>query len=588
LKIGVHCMIFRKNGVFLGTVLSLLFFASEANAHWCNDLWQSAYNLVVRPESDTVTVPSSGSAKLNIFVQNNMEYALPSFKLVADIGGTAITATRVSQKVSGALLPGEKAKYELAVSKSGGGTVNATDINFSVSFGNSGQSNGYGDGVSDKAKAAMIKKTDGTLSPASPVPDLGVGPSYTQGAQLLYAAVADFGDTNSGLDKLLTLYCAGRGSWNSGSSAIVKSNCTDTATVCPTSTPSSGAGTKYEYMHLWSAGELAVRKSALGDRSAVLRKRLQCGVNDSNTGFAGFALMMLGYLGEDAEARTFIEGKIAGTGDIATIAKAAILLMGNAADLTKHKADVTTGASSSSIFVKASCAAALGIVEKNDAIVESNLIPLAKWTEPDTSDNGQAIYAAQILNVVAWDRRGWAPGAGDTGSVSFYGETASGRGGGPGTGGVGGAGGIIGAGGKTGTGGVVGPGGSSGNKDGGVKNDSGAVGSGGVQAGGGAGGKGGTSGPSSSVGTGGSTTIIGVGGSSTPPVGGKGGAGGVGPDTSGNLGAGGIEGIGGSTEKIDGSSGSSCNIRGNTHSSPTLFVVALVGMAWIIGRRRRR
>jgi hypothetical protein len=102
-------MNFRNSSVFLGTALSIFLLTSQVEAHWCNDLWGSAYNLVVRPESDTVTVPSSGSASLNVYVQNNMEYALPSFVLAATATGATITATRQTQKVSGTLLPGEKA-----------------------------------------------------------------------------------------------------------------------------------------------------------------------------------------------------------------------------------------------------------------------------------------------------------------------------------------------------------------------------------------------------------------------------------------------------------------------------------------------
>lgn len=422
----------RRTGVALGIALSLFLVSPRVEAHWCDDLWGSAYNLVVRPESDAIT-----GSSLDVFVQNNMEYALPSFKLTATADGATIKATRQTQKVNGTLLPGEKAKYTLAWS--GGSVGSITDIDFAVSFGNSGQSGSYGEAVGGGAKAVMIKKADGTLFPAGSPPGIGTGNS--QAAQLYTAAIADFDNTNDGLDKLLKLYCAGRGSWNSGSAAVVNSNCPDaTKTVCPTNTPNSGTGSKFDYMHLWAAGELAVRKSALGARTAVLRSRLQCGVNDANTGFAGFALMMLGYLGEDAEARAFIEGKIAGGGDLGTIAKAALLLMGNAADMSTLKADVTAGTSASSVFVKAACAAALGIAAKDDAAVSDTLIPLAKWIEPDTSDNGQAIYSAQLLNLAAWDRRGWAAGAGDKGAVSFYGESPGGDVGGAGGGGAGGSG----------------------------------------------------------------------------------------------------------------------------------------------------
>jgi hypothetical protein len=439
----------RRTDLAKGIALSLFLVSTPVEAHWCDDLWGSAYNLVVRPESDTIT-----GSSLDIYVQNNMEYALPKFKLSASADGATITATRQTQTVSGTLLPGEKAKYTLAIS--GGSVGSITDIDFSVSFGNSDQSNAYG-AVGD-AKAVMIKKADGTLFPAGTPPSIGRG--NDQATQLFTAAAADFGNTDEGLDNLMKLYCAGRGSWNSGSASVVNSNCPDaTKTVCPTKVPSSGNGSKYDYMHLWAAGELAARKSGLGARTAVLRSRLQCGVNDANTGFAGFALMMLGYLGEDAAARTFIEGTITAGGDLGTIGKAALLLMGNGADLATYQADVTAGTTASSVFVKAACAAALGIAARDDAAVTGTLIPLAKWTEPDTDDNGKAIYSAQLLNLVAWDRRGWAARAGDVGAVSFYGESGGEGGGGGGVSGAGGSGASPGGGGAS-------PGGSSASPDG--------------------------------------------------------------------------------------------------------------------------
>ena len=323
------------------TFLTISLAPLSAHAHWCNDMWSSAYNIVVRPASDTVTVPSSGSVNLDLFVQNNMGYLLPSFTLTAQIGTTKVTATRQTQKVANTLLPGEKAKYTLAVTKSGGGTVAIGDISFLVSFGSSGQSNMYG---TSPGKAVIVRKTDGSLVPAPPLPGINTGGD--QARQLEYSASTDFSDVNAGLDKLMTYYCAGRGSWDSGADTVIAAACTGTATDCTKATRSLAAasGTKYDYPHLWGALELAVRKNSLGTRLAPLRQRLQCGAGDANTGFAGFAMMMLGYLGDDPGARTFLEGKV-GTTDIGTIAKAALLLFGTAADKTKYEADVKAGLS---------------------------------------------------------------------------------------------------------------------------------------------------------------------------------------------------------------------------------------------------
>ena len=186
-----------RTKILLGTVLATCLVPLAARAHWCGDLWASSYNIVVRPASDTVTVPSSGSANLDIFVQNNMGYPLQSFALTAQIGTTKITAARQTQKVANMLLPGEKAKYTLAVTKSGGGAVAIGDISFLVGFGGSGQSDLYG---KSPCKAVMIRKADGSLVPAPPPP--GVGTGGDQARQLQYTAMTDFSDVNAGLDAL--------------------------------------------------------------------------------------------------------------------------------------------------------------------------------------------------------------------------------------------------------------------------------------------------------------------------------------------------------------------------------------------------
>ncbi|HEX7598931.1 MAG TPA: hypothetical protein VF518_11995 [Polyangia bacterium] len=488
-----------RTKLLLGMVLAFALIPIKAHAHWCGDLWGSSYNIVVRPASDTVTVPSTGSASLDIFVQNNMGYPLQPFTLAATIGTTTtkITATRQSQKVANALLPGEKAKYTLAITKSGGGSVAIGDISFSVSFGGSDQSPLY---PASPGKAVMIRTAAGTLVPAPPPP--GVGTGNDQARQMQYAAVADFSDVNTGLDKLMGFYCAGRGSWGADDASVLTSACSGAATDCTKASRSlsTSPGTKYDYTKLWAAGELAARKSGLGDtRIATLRQRLQCGAKDPHLAFTGFALMVLGYMGEDAGARTFLEGKV-GTTDLGTIAKAALLLLGNASDKTKYEADVKAGLKSSTKYVAAACAASLGIVNLDDATVSSVLVPMNKWQEPDLgTDDG--FYSSHLLGLVAWDRRGWAAQAGDKGPVTFYeGGTPTPTGG-------------TSAGGSTGAAGSTGAGGSTGTSSAGSTGTSGT---------GGRGGSTGTTpaGGSSAVPSGGSTSLP-VGGNTGAPVGGS-------------------------------------------------------------------
>jgi len=599
-------MILRKVSVFFGAALSLFVVSAQAEAHWCDDLWASSYNIVVRPASDTVTVPASGTATMTVYVQNNMGYLLPNFVLTAKIGTTAVTATRQTQKTPGTLLPGEKATYTLAVSKAGGGSVSIQDISFLVSFGNSGESACY---PTKGANAVMVKTAAGTLIPATtPLPGLdtpvnpGCTGDMTQGRSLQYSAMADFEDEASGLDKLLQLYCEGRASWNTGSDAVVPTYCPSTTATptCPAKTPTSGSGTKYDYMHLWTAGELAARKSGLGARAAVFRTRLQCGVNDADLGFAGFALFMLGYMGEDATARTFIQGKVTAGGDLGTIAKAALYVIGAAADKTQYKAALQAALTGTNFFAKMACAAALGIADHDDATVSSVLIPGAKWTEPDTSDDGQGLYASHLLALVAWDRRSWAASAGDTGPVSFYGETAAASGGsGGGVGGATGSGGTSGTGGAPGSGGATSAGGSTGNKDAG-SNGGAKTASGGAQSSGGnstGGGSGSTSVGGAMGASGGSVASVGggvVGGAAVE--GGAASEGGM-KGTGGTIGAeGGLSASGGATGTAgntgtspgDASPGCKCNLGTRSTSAPMAYVLAFVGMAWFVGRRRRR
>jgi len=599
-----------------------------AQAHWCNDMWQSSYNIVVRPASDTVTVPSSASASLDIFVQNNMGYLLPSFKLTATMTSGTITATRQTQKVAGTLLPGEKAKYTLAITKSGGGSVTIDSISFAVSFG-SGQSGMYGQ---SPGKAVMIRKAaDGSLVPsASPPPGLT---SDDQSRQLQYAAQTDFSDVSSGLDTLMNYYCAGRGSWNSQSDAVLTPACTGAATDCTkaTSTMGTGAGTKWQYPHLWAALELVARKSGLGDtRIATLRQRLQCGAADPNPVFAGFAMMMLGYLGDDTGARTFLVGKAGGTGDLATVAKAALLVAGNSADKTTYEAAVKTGSTTGSTVVKAACAAALGIAELDDATVTSSLVPLAQWTEPDTSDNGQGLYASYLLSLVAWDRRCWAAKAGDTGAVSFYEGGTPARctsAGGTPTGGNTATGGSTGAGGSPGMGGTTATGG----KTGGSTGAGGTTATGGTAVTGGktaaSGGTTGTPGGGTTGSPGGGTTgspgagtTAAAGGTTSKPVGGTtgtpgggnpdtgpamggnaggsslggGAGGGLAVDTGGSTGTsiGGQPGTGGASSSVTASNSGSASGCGYAPSGratiPLGFVLAGMGLALAVRRRRRR
>ena len=606
-----------RTKIFLGTAMAICLAPLTAHAHWCNDLWSSAYNIVVRPSTDTLTVPASGSANWDIYVQNNMGYQLPSFSLTATMGSTKLTATRETQTTAGVLLPGEKSKYTLAVTKSGGGSVAIGDISFSVGFGNSGQDGLYPAGG---GKAVMIRQTDGTLVPAAPPP--GIGSGVDQARQLQYAAVADFSDATSGISKLMSFYCAGRGSWGANDATVITPACSGTATDCTKATRSTadtGSGTKYDYTKSWAAIELAARKSGLGANLATLRTRLQCGASDANLSFAGVALMVLGYLGDDPTARTFLAGKAGGTdANAATIAKAALMLF-SAADATQYDCSKAGGSTSSNTYVKAACLAALAIANNDDTSAKT-LLGMVKWSEPDT-DNAAGLYPSHMLSLVAWSRRGWAANGGDVGSVSFYAGGTANPTGGSGSGGTTGAGGATGAGGQT----VVASGGAAGTPTGGNIATGGKLASGGgtvaptggnsvtpsggtVMAMGGVAGS--PTGGNTGVGAGGNTPAASGGASANPNTGvatggsqgnggtsghsgSTGGVSGTGTGTGENLGQGGESGNGGAPSTGSGTAANTGSAGGCSYSAsgrasiPLGFLLAGVGLALATRRRRR-
>jgi hypothetical protein len=558
-------MRFTTSKVVLGAALLLALASTDARAHWCDDLWSSGYDIVVRPDSDT--------SPKQLYVENRWGYQLTNFKLTAtSSSGGAITLTPpTTLKVANTLLPGEKGIWKIA----SGSPAKIEDITFDVRFGDTS-------GATPKqwacypvqgANPVMVVKNDGSLFPTaisgidSPKSNTARGCSLGDvglGTSLQDQTIADWEDENTGLDALMHIYCSGRGSWgtagpvgNYAGEGVSPSYCKDSSSYsCPTTKPTASPGSRSDYMHLWAAGALAIRKSALGARLPVVRQRLKCGANDGDPGIAGYTLFALGYLGDDADAKSFLQTQASASGDIGTIAKAALYLMGD----TTQKSAVQAGVQSSSVWVKVACAGAVGIVDKDDASVNSAIIPEVKWIEPDTlggtTDDGKGMYAVHILEIVAFDRRGWVFKGNADGPVTFYGET------GGGTGGTSGSGGMSGTGGSSGGGGT-----------------SGSSGSGGATAG-----AGGSPGSGGSAGTGGAMENGGQGAGGAKPQG-SGGAtgsgGGGGNSSSVSSGQGGMASGGGAT------TGCTCGLGGRPDLPVLLFPTA-IGLVLVRQRRRNR
>jgi hypothetical protein len=564
--------------------------STNALAHWCDDLWSSGYDIVVRPDSDT--------SPKELYVENRWGYQLTNFKLTAtsSSGGSITLTAPTTLKVANTLLPGEKGIWKITA----GTPAKIEDITFDVRFGDtSGPTpKQWGCYPVLDASPVMVVKKDGSMYPTAikgitnPKSNTARGCSLGDvglGGSLQDQTIADWDDVDAGLDALMHIYCAGRGSWgvagpvgNYAGEGVTPTYCKDSASFACAGKVTSSPGSRSDYMHLWAAGALGIRKASLGARLPVVRERLKCGANDGDTGIAGYTLFVLGYLGEDASAKTFLQTQSNASGDIGTIAKAALYLMGD----TSQKSAVEAGVKSTSVFVKVACAGALGIVDKDDSAVTSAIIPEVKWIEPDnlggTSDGGKGMFSAHILEIVAFDRRGWVFKGNAEGPVTFYGETAAaGTGGtsGNGSGGATGKGGAVGSGGNAGAGGAVGSGGRSGGGDAGGANG-GASGSGGAQSQGGHGGSGGQGAGGAQQGSGGSSAAISSSGGSAGSGQGGNGQGGSSAANGGSTTSG--------SATAHSSEGSDCKCRlGTTPRTPALSFIALAGLALLLVRRRR-
>jgi hypothetical protein len=186
---------------------------------------------------------------MNITVVNNMGYALPNFVLTAKIGTTAVTATRQAGKIAGNNLlfrregevhPGDH-QVRGWVSQDRGHQLHGQVWKFERDQLLPGRGGAGGDGEEDRWDARSRVTPAGLSTVTSPSGGCTPG-GGDQARQLQYAAQTDFINVDAGLDKLMTYYCAGRASWNSGSDAVISTACTGTATDCTKGTRATERG----------------------------------------------------------------------------------------------------------------------------------------------------------------------------------------------------------------------------------------------------------------------------------------------------------------------------------------------------------
>jgi MYXO-CTERM domain-containing protein len=525
-----------KNSETLGFVLAasvamLGGTLSAAHAAWTEEQWNSGYNIVVRVGSDTI------AGTVDVWAQNNTGMPLPNFGLLVEDG----TATRktVTRDDHGFLMPGENSHFVVTTK-----VTKASDLKLKTKFGWHAEAEAYGTGsfvVIQDSTCAITPSTD-------PAQDFAKGTAVEN--CLRRTAEVDFGpDEVAAMGEVLDAYCAGRATWNVGSATPSAKDCRSVSyDTCPAA-PTATTAAQMEFDGLWQAAQIAIRKAAIRTEwLPKLRSRLQCAAQDPMDTFSTVALFVLGYLGEDAKARAFLEAM---TSDAkrGVVAKAALLLMGKADDLTKYGADVRAGMAGSSA-ASAACMAAMTIVAKEDAAA-AKLINLAYWTDP-TSDPAPFV-ASHFLAIAAWEQKHWGPKAKEGVAVTFYKDDQK-------------AWSCT----KPYAGPTAGPDGGATASDGGIGATDGANDSATQAATGGAGGAAGSTSSGGSAGSGSGS-------------GGKSGSGGA-LGSGGSSGSGGQTG-GGTTQSAPGDSGCGCSLA-TAHSAVPW--AALFAVAFVVFRRRKK
>ncbi len=456
-------------GASLAVLLVAALAPASALAHWCDCLWDSRYNVVIRPVVDSVEVPEAGQTSFVIWLQNNMGYPLYDYSIEAYAAGFTISRPIVDDATRAPytdfVMPGERLRHEVRVSRDGGGpTLDVADIGFYIYFGNDSiQPRRYGDDPNTLPSSDTILKRfgDGSMVPASPNLH-GDEINNNQARLIRSSARADFSpnaaDRTQALQDLMNEYCAGRHSWGSSDPGRPAEQYCATPpdgsgdTECPGRVHNSADNsetTKWWWQHLWAAGELAYRRDVLAGVSVgghtlldVFRDRLRCGQDDNLIAFKAYALFAMGYIGNGAftytdanypgsDARAFLEGQV-GTDAAGCAARAGLLLLlpngDGAFDATV--AAVESCLSQGDPFAEIVAAGALNIRERDsdDTYMHDEVLSRVGWDrEPEYGgDQGDPsddeLFAAHVANLAAWRKRGWAADAADAGVVSFYNE----------------------------------------------------------------------------------------------------------------------------------------------------------------------
>ena len=288
-------MRFPRHSIPLVVVL-LAMPSRYAQAHWCDDLWSSGYDIVVRPDSDT--------SPTELYVENRWGYQLIDFELIATSasGQTIALTPPTTLTQANTLLPGEKGIWKIA----SGNPAKIEDITFDVRFGDTS-------GATPKqwacypvlgANPVMVVKNDGTLFPTtisgldSPKSNSARGCSLGDvglGSSLQDQTIADWEDEGAGLDKLLPIYYSGRGSWgiagpvgNYAGEGVARLFQGHLQHALPNHETDRVPGLQVGlYAPLGGRRSRHSEEEYYGARLAVARQRLLCGANDRDSGMPG-------------------------------------------------------------------------------------------------------------------------------------------------------------------------------------------------------------------------------------------------------------------------------------------------------------
>jgi hypothetical protein len=356
---------------------------SETFAHWCSNIYQTYARIVVKPERDTIDIPTGQSGALKVRIRNNYPYTMEYILLRANPPGelSVTVSPTESEARNKTIFAGQEATFTLTITRTANGNDDVDVLNLEVNFRVQGIS-----GWRDMSHKYVAQGPD----PADIRWSIQNEPAQTR--CLLNADLADVDGCPSceadGVNDLMGMWGSINGDFENTSG----------------------------HQFIRSGQALAIRLNFRNfnnpPRSDVVQSMVD-GMNDFSFDIArGTAAFFSAYGGNDSSSRIQTMANSDSSTTAQRMAKAAQLILG---EDTSADVNACLNDGSEQTRARMACAAALGIMGEDDPITDF----LMPQSGDGTNYNYERVYGSYLLQLVVYSRRGGPEGVG---VVSFLDE----------------------------------------------------------------------------------------------------------------------------------------------------------------------